>query len=250
MPMRFSPDTLRMLGVFGYRRGLSGQISTAHPHYDAKRACHYNYIADLGMRSLYRLCRIGDDGKQKVIAKLPVERPSYMHSFGMSEDHLVFTEFPLVVSPLPAWSATAKRCTSGRCHPCSAKGGFGAPLAKPPREDATRDVCNCANRWVRPGGACIFPAIASLSCSICKRRFSTNARPPILVKSPGEPGASERSDALDLGTSFHQCRTEFKAAPFASRRPAHDCKIGRQGGQHPTARCALGCVFALRCGGG
>jgi carotenoid cleavage dioxygenase-like enzyme len=100
LPMRFSPDTLKTLGVFGYRRALSGQISTAHPHYDAKRACHYNYIADLGMKSLYRLCSIGDDGKQKVVAKLPVERPSYMHSFGMSEDHLVLTEFPLVVSPL------------------------------------------------------------------------------------------------------------------------------------------------------
>ena len=100
LPMRFAPDTLKTLGVFGYRRALSGQVSTAHPHYDAKRACHYNYIVDLGMRSLYRLCRIGDDGKQRVIAKLPVERPAYMHSFGMSEDHLVLTEFPLVVSPL------------------------------------------------------------------------------------------------------------------------------------------------------
>ena len=56
-----------------------GQVSTAHPHYDAKRACHYNYIADFGMKSVYRLCRIGDDGKQRVVAKLPVDRPSYMH---------------------------------------------------------------------------------------------------------------------------------------------------------------------------
>ena len=100
IPMRFAPDTLKTLGVFGYRRALSGQVSTAHPHYDAKRACHYNYIADFGMKSLYRLCRIGDDGKQRVVAKLPVERPAYMHSFGMSEDHLVLTEFPLVVSPI------------------------------------------------------------------------------------------------------------------------------------------------------
>jgi beta,beta-carotene 9',10'-dioxygenase len=100
MPMRFSPDTLKTLGVFGYRRALQGQVSTAHPHYDAKRACHYNYIADFGMKSLYRLCRIGDDGKQRVVAKLPVACPSYMHSFGMSEDHLVLTEFPLVVSPI------------------------------------------------------------------------------------------------------------------------------------------------------
>ena len=43
-PMRFSPETLETLGVFGYRRPLNGQVSTAHPHYDAKRACHYNYI--------------------------------------------------------------------------------------------------------------------------------------------------------------------------------------------------------------
>jgi carotenoid cleavage dioxygenase-like enzyme len=100
MPMRFSPDTLETLGVFGYGRALQGQVSTAHPHYDAKRACHYNYIADFGLKSVYRLCRIGDDGKQNAIAKLPVDRPSYMHSFGMSEDHLVLTEFPLVVNPI------------------------------------------------------------------------------------------------------------------------------------------------------
>lgn len=100
MPMRFSPDTLETLGVFGYRKQLKGQVSTAHPHYDAKRACHYNYIADFGLKSLYRLCSIGDDGAERVIAELPVERPAYMHSFGMSEDHLILTEFPLVVSPL------------------------------------------------------------------------------------------------------------------------------------------------------
>ena len=79
---------------------LKGQVSTAHPHYDAKRACHYNYIADFGMKSVYRLCRIGDDGTQSVVAAIPVERPAYMHSFGMSADHLILTEFPLVVNPI------------------------------------------------------------------------------------------------------------------------------------------------------
>ena len=100
MPMRFSPDTLETLGVFGYGEALAGQISTAHPHYDAKRACHYNYIAHFGMKSLYRLCRIGDDGAQQQIAEIAAERPAYMHSFGMSEDHLILTEFPLVVNPI------------------------------------------------------------------------------------------------------------------------------------------------------
>jgi beta,beta-carotene 9',10'-dioxygenase len=100
MPMRFSPATLETLGVFRYRRALRGQVSTAHPHYDVARRCHYNYIVDFGLKSCYRLCRIGDDGKQKLVAKVPVERPCYMHSFGMSQDYLVLTEFPLVVSPI------------------------------------------------------------------------------------------------------------------------------------------------------
>ena len=52
------------------------------------------------MKSVYRLCRIGDDGTQTGRRQLPVERPAYMHSFGMSDDHLVLTEFPLVVNPI------------------------------------------------------------------------------------------------------------------------------------------------------
>lgn len=100
IPVRFAPQTLETLGVFGYRRALRGQVSTAHPHYDATRRCHYNYVVDFGMKSVYRLCRIGDNGKQRLVAKLPVERPSYMHSFGMSADHLILTEFPLVVTPI------------------------------------------------------------------------------------------------------------------------------------------------------
>jgi carotenoid cleavage dioxygenase-like enzyme len=100
IPMRFSPDTLETLGVFAYGETLTGQISTAHPHYDAKRACHYNYITAFGMESLYRICRIGDDGARQQIAEIAAERPSYMHSFGMSEDHLILTAFPFVVNPI------------------------------------------------------------------------------------------------------------------------------------------------------
>src|SRR5262249_56442495 len=91
IPLRFQPETLKTLGVFGYRRALRGQVSTVHPHYDAARRCHYNYIVDFGMKSLYRLCRIGDNGKQRVVANLQVERHYSMHTFGMSREHLVLT---------------------------------------------------------------------------------------------------------------------------------------------------------------
>jgi beta,beta-carotene 9',10'-dioxygenase len=100
MPMRFEPDTLETLGVFGYEATLAGQVSTAHPHYDAARKRHYSYMVDLGLHSRYRLFSVADDGIQEQIAELPVDRPSYMHSFAMTERHLVLVEFPLTVSAL------------------------------------------------------------------------------------------------------------------------------------------------------
>jgi len=35
-----------------------------------------------------------------VLATIPVERPAYVHSFGMTERYLILAEFPLVVNPL------------------------------------------------------------------------------------------------------------------------------------------------------
>jgi carotenoid cleavage dioxygenase-like enzyme len=73
------------------------QISTAHPHSDGTSS--YSYTIDMGRRSTYRLFT-DKNGSQSVLAELPVEHPSYMHSFGMSEHYLILTEFPLRVNPL------------------------------------------------------------------------------------------------------------------------------------------------------
>jgi carotenoid cleavage dioxygenase-like enzyme len=100
LPMRFDPATLATLGVFAYDKALSGQVSTAHAHYDAGRKRHYNYVVSFGLHSVYRLIEVSDDGAQKVVAEIPVDRPSYIHSFGMTERHLVLVEFPIVVSAL------------------------------------------------------------------------------------------------------------------------------------------------------
>ena len=100
LPVRFDPKTLATLGVFGYAPPLRGQISTAHPHYDAVRKRHYSYMVEFGMQSRYRLYSVGDDAAQELVAKLPVDRPAYMHSFAMTERYLVLVEFPLTVSAL------------------------------------------------------------------------------------------------------------------------------------------------------
>jgi len=101
LPTRFDPTTLETLGVYGYSDQIQGQISTAHPHRDSARQRHYSYMLQFGRKSTYRLFGIDSEaGRQEVIAELAVDRPAYMHSFGMSKQHLILTEFPLVVNPL------------------------------------------------------------------------------------------------------------------------------------------------------
>ena len=100
LPMRFEPDTLATLGVLAYDKALSGQVSTAHAHYDVSRKRHYNYIVSFGHHSVYRLIAVSDSGAQELVAEIPVDRPSYMHSFAMTEHNLVLVEFPIVVSAL------------------------------------------------------------------------------------------------------------------------------------------------------
>jgi beta,beta-carotene 9',10'-dioxygenase len=95
MPMRFAPGTLATLGVLDYQPPLRGQVSIAHPHYDAARKSHYSYMVEFGLQSRYRLFSVADGGAQAQVAELPVDRPAYMHSFAMTERYLVLVEFPL-----------------------------------------------------------------------------------------------------------------------------------------------------------
>jgi len=97
LPVRFDPDTLETLGVHDFGASVEGSVSTAHPHHDGARA--YTYLISFGRRSFYHV-HVVDGGQEREIARLPVERPSYMHSFGMSARHIVLAEFPFVVNPL------------------------------------------------------------------------------------------------------------------------------------------------------
>jgi carotenoid cleavage dioxygenase-like enzyme len=101
LPVCFDPETLAVLGDRTYGAQVGGQISIAHPHHDAARACRYSYVVTFGRNSRYRLFAIPDDGApERVVAERGVDKPAYMHSFAMTERHLVLTEFPLVVDPL------------------------------------------------------------------------------------------------------------------------------------------------------
>jgi beta,beta-carotene 9',10'-dioxygenase len=97
MPVRFDAHTLETLGHVHLDPSVSGQISSAHPHYDGRSV--YSYVIDVGRRSFYRFF-VDANARQRLLASVPVAQPSYLHSVGMSERYLVLVEFPLRVNPL------------------------------------------------------------------------------------------------------------------------------------------------------
>jgi beta,beta-carotene 9',10'-dioxygenase len=101
MPVEFDPDTLETVGRIEYADRLRAHVSTAHPHHDPERGELVNYVARFSRVSEYVLYGLPAGGStRRVIAKLPVERPAYMHAFGMSGRYLILSEYPLRVNPL------------------------------------------------------------------------------------------------------------------------------------------------------
>jgi carotenoid cleavage dioxygenase-like enzyme len=102
LPVEFDPKTLDTLGKPRWPdKQADGQVTTAHPHYDYERDEVVNYTAKFGPKTSYRVYAAGEVGAaRRLIASLPVKRPGYMHSFGMSARYVVLAENPLVVNPM------------------------------------------------------------------------------------------------------------------------------------------------------
>lgn len=102
LPVQFDLHTLRTLGVLDYPDRLPKDACwvSAHPHCDHKQKSTLNYLITFGRKSYYLLHYLQDGSlERKVIAELPVEQPSYMHSFAVTENYIILTQFPLVVNP-------------------------------------------------------------------------------------------------------------------------------------------------------
>jgi len=102
--VEFDPETLRTVGVAGWDRSDFGRMTTVHPHLDEERHEAINLVTRYGAVSSYVFRRIDttEPGllQGDTFASRAVREPSYIHSFGMSERHLVIVEFPLVVNPI------------------------------------------------------------------------------------------------------------------------------------------------------
>lgn len=100
MAVEFDSETLETRGFYDYGRdGVSGQLTSAHP-IPAEDGV-YNFTVSMGPTSRYCAYRIppGQDGRQ-VVSTYPVSEPGYLHSCGLSPQHLILVEGPLVVNPL------------------------------------------------------------------------------------------------------------------------------------------------------
>jgi beta,beta-carotene 9',10'-dioxygenase len=101
MPVEFDPETLDTIGYLEYADNLKAHATTAHPHHDRERDELVNYVARFSRVSEYVLYGMpAGSTKRRVIARMPVKAPAYMHAFGMSERYLILAEYPLRVNPL------------------------------------------------------------------------------------------------------------------------------------------------------
>lgn len=99
--VRFNPETLATLGIEGYDDPIDGQLTTAHPHQAPRTGDLVNYALRFGPRSDYLIYRQRPDAmRRELIAAVPDRTPGYLHSFGITEDHVVLAVFPHVVNPL------------------------------------------------------------------------------------------------------------------------------------------------------
>ncbi|MEV6170860.1 carotenoid oxygenase family protein [Streptomyces sp. NPDC051954] len=101
LPVEFDPETLATAGVVDYEDALKGHLTTAHPHQDPATGDLVNFMTHFSRRSEYRVYRQPSPGtRRELIARHPVARPGYMHSFAITGRYVVLAEFPLTVNPM------------------------------------------------------------------------------------------------------------------------------------------------------
>ena len=103
LPVQFDPVTLETVGVLDYKDSLPHRDTweSAHPHCNPATGDALSFVMEYGRQSYYCLYTIlANTLERKVFARIPVDKPSYMHSFAITDQYVVLVEFPFVVNPL------------------------------------------------------------------------------------------------------------------------------------------------------
>ncbi|ANB01747.1 carotenoid oxygenase family protein [Ectothiorhodospira sp. BSL-9] len=101
LPMAFDAHTLETRGILPFTDNTTLHMSTAHPVADHHGGDLYGFGIQFALTSQYLLYRIpAGSRRRRILARLPVKTPAYMHSFAVTEHHVILSEFPLVIRPV------------------------------------------------------------------------------------------------------------------------------------------------------
>ena len=101
--VKFDPRSLDTINDIQYDGPKpSGQLACAHMHRDPWTDRLVNFEIEFGRRSSYHVYEIDAPRRRKHVVSISVDEPAYMHSFALTPQFVVLTEFPLVVDPLVA----------------------------------------------------------------------------------------------------------------------------------------------------
>jgi all-trans-8'-apo-beta-carotenal 15,15'-oxygenase len=97
-PTEISPADLQTLGEQDL--GMVVQSFSAHPHAVPSRGAIYNFGVRFGRRTVIDLYELGEPGRARKLGEVALARPTMIHDFIATENHLVFFAPPVEVHPL------------------------------------------------------------------------------------------------------------------------------------------------------
>ena len=96
----FDPKTLATTQLLQFDDNLEGHLTTAQFQYDPITHEWFNYMIEFASNSNYHIYKIKNGEKKRtLISSIPVKNPSYMRSFGMTQNYIILVEIPFVVNP-------------------------------------------------------------------------------------------------------------------------------------------------------
>jgi beta,beta-carotene 9',10'-dioxygenase len=201
LPIEFDPQTLATLRHAGK---APGHVTTAHPHHDRDTGEAVNYAVNMGAVSTYRVYATNGNDERRVVAKVPVREPAYMHSFGMTERYVVLAEYPLRVNPLKLALGAESFIESYRWQP-----ERGTRFLVIDRRDggvkmrASADAFFCfhhVNAW-EEGDDVVVDLVAFEDSSVIDHLFIDRLR-------SGDPGAQSQLRRYRIGPGSKDARSE------------------------------------------
>ncbi|XP_061571977.1 beta,beta-carotene 15,15'-dioxygenase [Cololabis saira] len=125
---QIDPDTLETVGKTNYRNHIALNLATAHPHYDDEGNTYNMGTAIMGLgRPKYIIFKVPADSDQRQkpalarvqqICSIPFRStlfPGYYHSFGMTQNYILFVEQPFKLDIVRLATAYFRGVNWGSC---------------------------------------------------------------------------------------------------------------------------------------